>query len=83
MLGAGIYGVTMSQLTSALEKLYKAIDTLEQAIDTRVSRLEKQQTDLFSQLENERDHAKTATQELDDIIFQLEKTLQSESASVR
>jgi len=74
---------TMSHLTSALEKLHKAIETLEQAIDGRITRLEKQQRDLFSQLEGERDQAKAMTRELDDIIVQLEKTITSDSASVR
>lgn len=65
----------MSQLTSALEKLDKAINSLEQAIDGRVSRLEKQQHNLFSQLEGERDNTRAVTRELDEIIQQLEKTL--------
>ena len=73
----------MSQLTAALEKLHKAIETLEQAIDTRVSRLEKQQHDLFAQLEGQRDHTKTVTKELDDIIVQLEKTMATDMNASR
>lgn len=64
-----------SQMTFALEKLDRSIGKLDQAIDARINRLEKQQTDLFSQLEGERDRNKTVTRELDEIIAQLEQTL--------
>lgn len=70
----------MSQLTSALERLHHAIDALEKAIDTRLTTLEEQQKDLFSQLENERDSNKSITKELDDIIQQMEKTLNTTAA---
>ena len=70
----------MSQLTSALEKLNSAIEKLEKAMDTRVGTMEKNQRDLFSQLETERDGNKAVKKELDDIIVQLEKTLTSNAA---
>ena len=70
----------MSQLTSALEKLNSAIEKLEKALDARVGHMEKNQRDLFSQLENERDGNKAVKKELDDIIVQLEKTLTSNAA---
>jgi hypothetical protein len=70
----------MSQLTSALEKLSNAIDKLETALDTRVATVEKNQRDLFSQLETERDGNKSVKKELDEIILQLEKTLTSNAA---
>jgi septation ring formation regulator EzrA len=70
----------MTQLTSALEKLSQAIDKLETALDTRVKSLEKNQQDLFSQLETERDANTNVKKELDDIILQMEKTLTSNAA---
>lgn len=78
----------MSELTFALEKLSQALDKLEQAVDTRVSRLENQQKDLFSQVEAQRDQSRRVAGELDDIISQLETTLSASSdtnpsASVR
>lgn len=70
----------MSQLTFALEKLSQAIDKLEQALDTRITRLESQQKDLFSQVETQRDQSRRVTGELDEIITQLETTLSSASS---
>lgn len=70
----------MSQLTSALEKLNSAIEKLEKAMDKKLTGLEKNQRDLFSQLETERDSNKAVKKELDDIIVQLEKTLTSNAA---
>ena len=70
----------MSELTTALEKLHTAINKLEKALDSRVTTLEKNQRDLFSQLESERDGNKAVKKELDDIIVQLEKTLTSNAA---
>ena len=64
-----------SPMTSALEKLDRSIGKLDQAIDARINRLEKQQTDLFSQLEDERDRNRAVTRELDEIITQLEQVL--------
>lgn len=78
----------MSQLTFALEALSQAIDKLEQALDSRITHLEHQQKDLFSQIEAQRDQSGRMAGELDDIIAQLESTLSSavsdnSSASVR
>ncbi len=70
----------MSRLTSALEKLDQAITKLERSIDSRVTRYEGQQRDLFSQLETERDKTKAIAKELDGVISQIEKTLQTNSA---
>ncbi len=70
----------MSQLTSALEKLNSAIEKLEKAMDNRVASLQKDQRDLFSQLETARDGNKAVKKELDEIILQLEQTLTSNAA---
>lgn len=67
----------MSRLTEALEKLDQAISKLEKSIDARVSGYETQQRDLFSQLETERDKTKAIAKELDGVISQIEKTLQT------
>ncbi len=67
----------MSRLTAALEKLDQAISKLEKAIDTRITRYETHQRDLFSQLEVERDKTKSIAKELDGVISQIEKTLQT------
>lgn len=71
----------MSQLTFALEKLSQAIDKLENAVDSRISRLESQQKDLFTQVETQRDQSRRMAGELDDIITQLESTLSSSTHS--
>jgi len=70
----------MSRLTAALEKLDLAISKLEKSIDSRVGRYETQQRDLFSQLETERDKTKAIAKELDGVISQIEKTLQTNTA---
>ena len=70
-----------SPLTSALEKLDQAISKLEDAIDTRVSRYETQQSDLFSQIDQERDRARSIARELDTVISQIEKTLHPQSVN--
>ena len=70
----------MSRLTEALEKLDNAISKLEKAIDGRVTTYEAQQRDLFSQLETERDKTKAIAKELDGVISQIEKTLQTNTA---
>ncbi len=67
----------MSNLTKALEQLDRAITKLETAMDARVKRLETQQRDLFSQLDNERDRTKSVARELDGIIGHIERTLQT------
>ena len=67
----------MSNLTKALEQLDRAITKLETSIDGRVKRLEVQQRDLFSQLDNERDRTKSVARELDGIIGHIERTLQT------
>lgn len=67
----------MSRLTAALEKLDQAISTLEKSIDTRFTRYDAQQRELFSQLETERDKTKAIAKELDGVISQIEKTLQT------
>ena len=68
-------------LSAALARLGQSIGKLDNAIDQRVGRLEKQQTDLFSQLENERDHNKVVTRELDEIISELEQMLETPDAA--
>jgi hypothetical protein len=71
-----------SSLTSALEILDQAISKLETAIDSRVTQLETQQQDLFSQLDVERDRTKSIARELDTVISQIEKTLQTNPSTV-
>ena len=67
----------MSRLTASLEKLDQAISKLEKALDTRFGSYESQQRDLFTQLETERDKTKAIAKELDGVISQIEKTLQT------
>lgn len=66
-----------STLTASLEKMNAAITRLEQALETRLNQVAAQQRDLFSQLDLERDRTKAIAHELDDVIAQIERTLQS------
>lgn len=67
----------MTRLTAALEKLDQAISKLEKSVDARFTRYETQQRDLFAQLETERDKTNAIAKELDGVISQIEKTLQT------
>lgn len=71
----------MSPFSAALDHLARAIDSLEKAVDARVTRLEQQQRDLFATIDAQRDQSGQMTRELDEIISQLETTLDAASAS--